>query len=483
MISFRPSAKFDKDSVLICLTTEQVKSRNFPFSDRTISFEIAKVIFSGRFEGAQAEMFPVIVGKRLVLLLGLGKASDLTLTSLRIYLRRAFLSPHLKKIRDVEVVAHEAKEPVLKAIVEAAVIGTYAWKKYLSRKKDDKTVEKKKFFIAGGDDRSFLNTIAVADSVNFARDIVNENADIVTAVYLEKKVRELVRGKKNVSLEVLDQKALARKKLGLILAVNQGSSKEPRVVIVKYSGAGKGEPYTALIGKGLTFDTGGLNLKPTGHIETMRSDMSGAAAVWATLRTVLVIKPRKNLIFAAGMAENAIDANAYKPGDVITGYSGKTVEVGNTDAEGRLVLADVIAYVVKNYKPAKLIDLATLTGACVVALGHDYAGILSNNDELTQDLLASSQQTDDRLWRLPLYPEYKDKIKSKIADVYNISTERGSAGATCGAEFLQHFVEKTAWAHLDIAGTAFVDGDSRWYYGHGATGFGVRLLMHYILSQ
>jgi leucyl aminopeptidase len=267
------------------------------------------------------------------------------------------------------------------------------------------------------------------------------------------------------------------------LAVNQGSAKEPRLVIVKYTGAGRKEPYTAFIGKGITYDTGGLNLKPSGSMETMRSDMSGAAAVWAVLKAVLALKPRKNLVFAAGMAENAIDANAYKPGDVLTSYSGKTVEVGNTDAEGRLVLADVISYVVKNYKPAKLIDLATLTGACVVALGNDYAGLLSNNDDLARDLLLSAKETDDRLWQLPMYPEYKDTIKSKIADIFNISTVRGSAGTICGAEFLSRFVEKTPWAHLDIAGTAFVDGDSRWYYAHGATGFGVRLLSHYILNH
>jgi leucyl aminopeptidase len=405
------------------------------------------------------------------------------MTALRIALRRAFLSVNLKKAGTVEVVPHAKTDAVIKAVIEAAVIGTYAWKKYITKKKDDKTVEKKEYVFAGGNGKSFADTIAVAESVNFARDLVNENADVTTAVYLEKKVRELVRARKNISIEVLDLQKLKARKFGLLLAVNQGSSHDPRVVIVKYTGASRKEPFTAFVGKGVTYDTGGLNLKPSGSMETMRSDMSGAATVWATLKTVLALRPKKNLIFAAGMVENAIDAKAYKPGDVLTSYSGKTVEVGNTDAEGRLVLADVIAYVVKNYKPAKLVDVATLTGACVVALGHDYAGLLSNNDDLAQDLLLSARETDDRAWQLPMYPEYKDNIKSKIADVYNISTARGSAGTICGAEFLSRFVGDTPWAHLDIAGTAFVEGDSRWYYGHGATGYGVRLLSHYILNH
>jgi leucyl aminopeptidase len=482
VISFQPTAKFDKDAVVISLTTEQVKDEKYPFPQRALQHELKKAVAAGQFDGAKGQMFPLVMGKQVVLFLGLGKEADLTLTGLRIALRSAFLSANLKKARTVEVILHAKKETVAKAAVEAAVIGTYVWKKYLTKKKDDKSVEKKDYVIAGGDGRALAGAIAVAESVNFARDLVNENADVTTAVFLEKKVRELIRGKKNVSIEVLDRKKLVAKKLGLLLAVNQGSSKEPRVVIVRYNGAGKNTPYTALVGKGLTFDTGGLNLKPSGHIEDMRCDMSGAAAVWATLKVVLALKPKRNLLFAAGMVENAISANAYKPGDVITGYSGKTVEISNTDAEGRLVLADVLAYVIKNYKPARVIDLATLTGACRVALGNDYAGLISNNDELAADILASAAATDDRLWRLPNYPEIWDSMKSKIADIKNTSNTKGAGGTLTGAEFLRQFVGDTPWAHLDIAATAYADG-GRWYYGHGATGFGVRLLSHYILNH
>ncbi|MBF0122518.1 MAG: leucyl aminopeptidase [Candidatus Omnitrophica bacterium] len=480
MISYRDNAGFDKDAAVVCLTVEQVKASTFP---KQILGDIKKLVLAGQFEGNKGEVFPIIIGKKIILLLGLGKEKDLTMTALRVYLRRAFLSGNLKKAKTIEVLLSKDNAEVACAAVEAATIGVYAWKKYITPKKDDKTVQKKDYVFVTTFGKACVLAVKIAESVNFARDLVNDNADVVTAEYLEKQVRTLVRGEKNISLEILDRAKLKAKKLGLLLAVNQGSSKEPRVVVVKYTGAGKSVPYTALVGKGLTYDTGGLNLKPSGSMETMREDMSGAAAVWATLKAVLALKPKKNLIFAAGMVENAIDANSYKPGDVIVGYSGKSVEIGNTDAEGRLVLADVLAYVIKNYKPARVIDIATLTGACVVALGHDYAGILGNNDDLIKALLKSAQQTDDRAWQLPMYSEYKDALKSKIADIKNISNVRGSAGTICGAEFLKAFVGDTAWAHIDIAGTAFVDGDSHWYYGHGATGYGVRLLTDYIVNN
>ena len=235
-------------------------------------------------------------------------------------------------------------------------------------------------------------------------------------------------------MEILNRKELKAKGLNLLLAVNQASNKPPKLIIVRYNGGKKNKGYTAIIGKGMTFDTGGLNLKPTGSIETMKTDMSGAAAVCGILKNVLTLGIKKNLLFVLGIAGNSIGSCAYKPGDVITGYAGKSVEIGNTDAEGRLVLADTFAYTVKNYKPDRMIDLATLTGACVVALGFDYSGLFSNNDELARQLLEASRVTDDRAWRLPIYPELKEYIKSPIADLKNISSIKGG-GANTAAEF------------------------------------------------
>jgi leucyl aminopeptidase len=313
-----------------------------------------------------------------------------------------------------------------------------------------------------------------------ARDLVNDNADVVNSAFLEKTIKEIVKGIKNVSIEILNKKELKSKGLGLHLAVNQGSKNEPKLIIVKYKGNAQSKDYTALVGKGMTFDTGGLNLKPTGAIETMKMDMGGAAAVIGTLKNIVTLKPKKNVLFACGIAENVTGSLSYKPGDVITGYAGKSVEVANTDAEGRLVLADAISYLVKNYKPERIIDIATLTGACIVALGYEYTGLVTTDDDFSRKLVHASNATDDRVWRLPSYPELKDAVKSQIADIRNLGLPKGAAGTLTAAEFLRQFTEGTTWAHLDIAGTSYVDNGGRAYFGHGATGASVRLLTYYL---
>ena len=481
MVTVRPF-KFDQDALVVFLSVEQLKSRELPVKDAKLSAEFQKVMEAGVFEAVAGSQFPAILGRKIVLFVGLGKTRDLSLSGLRIAVRRALLSAPLSRTESVELILPEDNRENVEAAIEGALIGTYAWKKYVTRKKDDRTVEHKKIFIAAKEQPGYAATAKVAANVNFARALVNENADVTDAVYLEKVMKDIVSGHKNVKLEILGRKELLAKGFGLLLAVNQGSNKKPRVLIASYTGA-PGQAYTAVIGKGLTYDTGGLNLKPTGHMETMRCDMSGAAAVLSLLKTVLELGIKKNIIFACGVAENAISANAYKPGDVLTSLSGKTIEVGNTDAEGRLVLADVISYVIQQYKPARLIDLATLTGAVSVALGNDYSGLVSNDDALAEALLKSSALTDDRIWRLPSYPELREAIKSKIADLRNTSSWRGAGGTITGAEFLRQFVGDTPWAHLDIAGTAFVEGDGRMYFGHGATGAGVRLLTHYFINN
>lgn len=463
MISFRPHAKYDKDATVVLLAAGQTHAR-----------------FKNEIE--KGEVFPVIEGTRTTLFAGLGKADKLSLTDLRIQVRKACLCSYLKKAKTVEIVPHSKEDAAIIAIIEGAAIGTYSWDKYKSKSKDDKTVKEKKITIAAEEKKIYTNAVAICQGVRLTRDLVNDNADTITSAYLEKTVRDLVKGNQNIRLEILNRKELKAKGLNLHLAVNQASNKEPKLIIVRYDGGKKGEGHTAIIGKGMTFDTGGLNLKPTGSIETMKIDMSGAAAVCGILKNVLALGIRKNLLFVLGIAENSIGSAAYKPGDVITGYAGKSVEIGNTDAEGRLILADAFAYVVKNYKPAKMIDLATLTGACVVALGFDYSGLFSNCDEFARQLIDASIKTDDRAWHLPVYPELKEYIKSPIADLKNTSNIKGG-GASTAAEFLHQFTEGTTWAHLDIAGSSYTEGAGRMYYGFGATGAGVRLLTHYLLNN
>jgi len=463
VILFRSQAKYDKEVAVVLLGANQTHKR-----------------FKQELE--KGEIFPVLEGKKTFLFIGLGKASSLSLTDVRIQVRKAFLSSYLKKAKTVEIIPHSKDDAAILAIIEGVAIGTYIWDKYKSKDKDDKTVKEKQVTIAVDAKKNFMQAVAVCQGVSLTRDLANDNADTTTSVYLEKTVRSLIKGKKNIRLEILNRKELKAKGLFLHLAVNQGSNKDPKLIIVRYNGGKKTEKYTAIIGKGLTFDTGGLNLKPTGSIETMKIDMSGAAAVCGILKNVLSLGIKKNLLFVLSIAENSIGPAAYKPGDVLKSYAGKSVEIGNTDAEGRLVLADTFAYLIANYKPAKMIDLATLTGACVVALGFDYSGLFSNNDELARQLIDASSETDDRIWRLPVYPEACEYIKSPIADLKNISTIKGG-GAITAAEFLHQFTKDTPWAHLDIAGSAYVEGCGRMYYGHGATGAGVRLLTHYLLNN
>lgn len=481
MVTIRSPFRFDQPALIVFATEEQIKSDNLSVKDKQVKAALKAAVDAGQFAGKKTQAFPAVVGKKLVLFAGLGKAKDLTPCFLRMHVRRAAMSPFLKDASGVEIVPHEDTTETVIGVIEGLIIGTYVWKKYITPSKESRDVRKNWFIMARPLD-VYKRVMLVAENVNFARDLINDNADVVHALEMEKVFKSVGRSS-NVRFEVLDRQKLKAKKLGLVLAVNQGSNKEPRVLIAKYTGAGAKAPYTAIVGKGVTFDSGGLNLKPTGHIETMRSDMSGAAAVIALLKTAVELKVKKNLIFAAGIVENAIDSGAFKPGDVFRSYSGKTVEIGNTDAEGRLVLADVLAYVIKNYGPEKVIDLATLTGAVVVALAHDHAGLISNNDKLAEELYTCGQATNDRLWRLPNYPELRDCMKSKVADIKNTSNWRGAGGTITGGEFIRQFVGDVAWAHIDIAGVAFVDGDSHRYHGHGGTGAGIRLLSEYLFKS
>ncbi len=485
MIAFQPSAKFDKQASIILLDQGEVKKKSFPEIPKNLKKLVLSAIGSNQFSGDEGQIFPLVFDQKIILLVGVGAKKDLSLTALRMTVRKAFMSAYLAEIKDVELHLHDQKDDSVVSVIEGILIGSYKWKKYITRKDDDKTVDEKNVYLVINKKEVFEDAIVICEGNNLTRDLINENADVATSTHIEKVIQKLIKGKKNISVEILNKKEMKTKGLGLHLAVNQGSNKEPKLIIVKYAGASKKEPYTAIVGKGITYDAGGINLKPSGHIETMRQDMSGAGAVVGILKNFLSLKPKKNILFVCTLAENAIGSNAYKPGEIIKGYAGKTVEIGNTDAEGRLVLADAISYVIKNYKPSRLIDIATLTGACVVALGCDYTGLVSTDDQLANQLLASAQKTDDRAWRLPSYKELKSSVSSKIADIRNLGFPKGAGGTITAAEFLRQFaeVDGTKWAHLDIAGTAFVEGHTRMYFAYGATGAAVRLLTDFLRNK
>ncbi len=484
MIRFQSAAKFDKPATIILLEKSEVQKKNFTaIANLSVREAVKMVSDAGAFHGQDKEIFPLLHNKKLILLVGVGDANKSNLTALRCSVRQAVLSSYLKKINEIEIIPSNNQQNTVIALIEGILIGAYSWDKY--RNMSDKIMRpvEKNYTIATLAKAEYEQAILTCQGLTLTRNLINDNADTVDSNFLETTILSLIRGKKNIALEVLNAKELKAKGLNLHLAVNQGSAKEPKLIIVKYSGAGKSKGYTALVGKGITFDTGGLNLKPTGHMETMRSDMSGAAAVIGTLKNVLALNLKANIIFAVAIAENCIGSSAFKPGDVFRGVNGKTVEILNTDAEGRLVLADALAYIEKNYKPRRFIDLATLTGACVIALGYDYSGLVSNDDDFANEIARISIETDDRAWRLPSYCEIKEYVKSEIADLKNVGLPKGAGGAITAAEFLRNFVNDTPWVHLDIAGTAFVDAKGRQYYGHGATGAGVRLLTAFLKQK
>jgi len=464
---------------IIFLTEEQLKKNQAIKVSSDVQKQIKLLQKTKKFSAALHETFPVVIQKRFYLIVGLGKQKELTSTILRIAVRQAMLSVHFKKAKSIHCVIHDSSDESARGYVEGILLGSYQWKKYIS---ETSNLGKKRINIDVSPKKLYQELVNVCDGVNLARDLVNDNADTVTSVFVEQTIKSIVKGKKNVSLEILNEKELKKKGLNLHLAVNQGSKYPPKLIIARYQGDPKSKKYIAIVGKGITFDTGGLNLKPSGYMETMRTDMGGAAAVIGILKNTISLKLKKNLLFVCAMAENAIGSGAYKPGDVIKSYSGKTVEIGNTDAEGRLVLADALGYISKNYKPEYVIDLATLTGACVVALGYDYTGLVSNNDKLANQILNSSKKTDDRAWQLPSYAELKDHLKSQYADLKSTGLPKGAAGTCSAAEFLRQFIGDAKWAHLDIAGTSFVEGSSRGYFGFGATGSGVRLLTDFLTN-
>lgn len=481
VIKFRPKPQFDKSATILLLDQDIIKKKVFPgLAYPPLKNSLENLLKTQQFAGDKGEIFPIIFDGKIFLVAGLGKAQECTLRDIRIVVRKALLSVFLKTIKSVELIPHKNDDEVIKAIIEGIVIGSYVWEKYRSSNTDNERICKKDVCLVSVSKKIYEETITICQGVNYTRDLINDNADLITSDYFEKEVRKITKGIKNVAISILNEKELRAKGLNLHLAVNQGSNKKPKLIIIKYRGNPHQKRSIALVGKGLTFDSGGLNLKPSGSIETMRSDMSGAAALMGVLKNVINLKIKKNIIFAIGLAENAIGSKSYKPGDIIKSYNGLTVEIGNTDAEGRLVLADAISFVIKNYKPNQLIDIATLTGACTVALGYDYSGLMTPDQNFADKLLKISGETDDLIWQLPSYPELKDSIKSDIADLKNISNQRGAGGTITAAEFLRQFTENTPWAHLDIASTAFLEGKGRTYYGYGATGAGVRLLTHYL---
>jgi leucyl aminopeptidase len=316
---------------------------------------------------------------------------------------------------------------------------------------------------------------AVGSGISLARDLANLPPNVCTPTYLGKRAQALAKQWPSITTKLFDERGIKALKMGAFLAVTQGSDQPPRLIVCEYRGAKKSVPPICLVGKGITFDSGGISLKDPPAMDEMKFDMSGAASVLGTLRTVAELRLPINLAVIVASCENMPSGGAVKPADIVTTMSGQTVEILNTDAEGRLVLCDAITYS-RRFKPATVIDVATLTGACIVALGNHFSGLMSNDDSLTQELLAAGVRADDRAWSMPIGEEYVDQLKSNFADIANVGGREG--GACTAASFLWKFAKDLKWAHLDVAGTAWLGGANK-----GSTGRPVPLLVDFLLHR
>ena len=363
----------------------------------------------------------------------------------------------------------------------AAALRSWRYDRYRTKLKDNQKPTLEEVVIVGGDaaaaKRYEQRWAPVVEGVSLTRELVTEPANIIYPESFVERVRAALKGT-GLEIEVLDRAAMEKLGMGALLGVAQGSVREARLMILKWNGSGKGGQPTAFVGKGVTFDTGGISIKPAAGMEAMKWDMGGAGAVVGALKALALRKAKANIVGICGLVENMPSGSAQRPGDVVTTMSGQTVEVINTDAEGRLVLADAITYVQRNFKPATIIDLATLTGAILVSLGHEWAGLFSNNDELAGKLQAIGEESGDKLWRMPLAEAFDRLIDSPIADMKNVGPREG--GSITAAQFIQRFIENgVKWAHIDMAGKAWADKAAT-TYDKGATGFGVRLLDQYV---
>jgi leucyl aminopeptidase len=361
----------------------------------------------------------------------------------------------------------------------------YRFDRYKTKKKDDDAASNSpplNITIAVSDPaavkKAWAAREAIANGVNVARDLVNEPANVLYPIEFARRAALLK--KLGVGIDVLDVKAMKKLGMGALLGVGQGSAHESRLVVMRWNGGKKGTAPVAIVGKGVVFDTGGISIKPAGGMEDMKGDMAGAACVVGLMHTLAARKAKVNAVGVIGIVENMPDGNAQRPGDIVKSMSGQTIEIINTDAEGRLVLGDALWYTKERFKPKFMVNLATLTGAIIVALGHEYAGMFSNSDKLSEHLTEAGQETGERVWRMPIGPEYDKKIDSKFADMKNTGGRDG--GSITAAQFLHRFVGETPWAHLDIAGTGMASPASDYNTSWGS-GWGVRLLNRWIKNH
>jgi leucyl aminopeptidase len=453
--------------------------------DGTLPSAVAEIAGAANAKGTFKKKLLLHAGDSRILVIGLGKREEVDAERLRV--AAALAAQEAGRLEASSIAwalpASGDEDTAAEALVTGTILGSYRFDRFKGKgaESDDSpapVVESLTLLAPEGVGAAAETARVYAEAQNRARDLQSTPANVATPSYLAARAEEIAAGHEAVSVDVLGPEQIAAKGMGGLVAVNRGGGEPSRLIVLRYAGGGSG-PTLGLVGKGVTFDTGGISLKPGAGMEEMKYDMSGAAAVLESVAAIAELGLAVDLVAVVPSTENMPSGSAIKPGDIITQYNGVTVEVNNTDAEGRLILADALAYAVE-LGAERLVDLATLTGAVVIALGSTYAAVVSNDDDLAGEVARAGEESGELTWRLPLHPEFKALMKGTVADLSNLGSKR-KAGTITAASFLEEFVGKTPWAHVDIAGTAWEVG--REYTGNDASGFGVRLLVELARAQ
>ena len=482
---------FDCEAAVVCHFEDRKRlSGSAALLDKRCGGLIKEMIDWGDFEGKLFQLSMVytrgLIPARRIFIVGLGKKKEFDFQRLR-----GAYSKVAQKIRELKLEGfatslnfgkiNQALDKVAEAAVEGVLLGLYQFTPYRTVEKD-KIKELKEFFILEDDDDSFdvvksasKKAEIICDAVCFARDLVSTPGNDMTPTILAGRAGEIA-GKKDVKLKVLDVPEMEKLGMNALLGVARGSSEPPKFIILEYNGGKKEDKAIALVGKGITFDSGGISIKPSPDMDKMKTDMAGGAAVMGAIKAASELKIPVNVIGLIPATENLPGGKAYKPGDILKSLSGQTIEIKNTDAEGRLILADALTFACR-FKPEAIVDLATLTGACIIALGDNVIGMMGTDNKLKKKIRDAAEITGERLWELPLWEEYHELIKSDVADLKNTGGRAG--GTITAAAFLSKFVGDYPWVHLDIVGPSWLTEDKP-YIPKGASGVGVRLLVQFL---
>jgi leucyl aminopeptidase len=460
--------------------------------DRTLGGAISQLVAQGEIKGKLNEITIIhSLGKlpaARVVVTGLGKQAELSQDKVRGAVAETCRLLRNKGVDSIATMAQGAgiagisPEGAAQAVTEGALLGTYSFRRHITKEAEHGEI-KQLTIVAGGKtelpglEQGCNKGRVLAEATNLARDMVNEPANYMTPTHMAETAARLARDY-GLEISVLEREQMQELGMGALLGVAQGSRQPPKFIVLHYRGGGSTETDVALVGKGITFDSGGISIKPSEKMDEMKGDMAGGAAIMAAMSAIAQLKPRINVTALIPATENLPSDSALKPGDILTAIDGKTIEIVSTDAEGRLILADALGYAQK-FKPKFIIDVATLTGACRVALGNLCSGAFANNQELVDKVIAAGAEAGELIWQMPMYEQYKEQNKSDVADIKNVGGKY--AGAITAAQFLAEFVGDTPWVHLDIAGTNLSEKE-RGYLVKGATGVPVRTLVNLVLS-